>query len=91
MLQTVRIIVSGKVQGVFFRKYTFDVASKLGVTGYVMNMPGGNVKIEASGDEKLLEDLVSWCRSGSPGAEVEEVEVTKLPLTNYSGFTIRYS
>jgi acylphosphatase len=90
MINTVRILVSGRVQGVYFRKYTFDTAARLGLTGYVMNQPDGKVRIEATGEEAVLNSLISWCRSGSPGAEVQEVEVTKLPLTQYNGFTIRY-
>lgn len=89
-MKSIRIIVRGKVQGVFFRKYSFDRASKLGLTGFVFNLSDGNVMIEATGETNALEDLVNWCRQGSPGADVEEVEVAALPLTNYNGFSIRY-
>ncbi|PSO44411.1 MAG: acylphosphatase, partial [Parcubacteria group bacterium QH_9_35_7] len=65
-----KIIISGRVQGVFYRKNTKQKAQKLGLTGYVKNMPDGTVKIEVEGEEEKLEKLTEWCHQGSPAANV---------------------
>jgi len=70
----VRIIVRGRVQGVFFRASTRSQAESLGVTGAVKNLADGSVEVIAEGSEASLRDLVSWCRRGPPGAQVSEIE-----------------
>ena len=76
MNQTARhIIISGNVQGVFFRKYTKQKADELKLTGWVKNTDDGNVELFAQGDENKIEALIQWCHQGSPKAEVESVEV----------------
>lgn len=89
-MQTVRIIIRGKVQGVFFRKYAFETAIKLGIDGFVQNDSDGNVIIEATGEKQILDRLVQWCYGGSPRSEVEQVEVSEIPEKDFQGFTIRY-
>jgi acylphosphatase len=76
MNQTARhIIISGKVQGVFFRKYAKQKADELKLTGWVKNTEEGNVELFAQGNENKIEALIQWCHQGSPKAEVESVEV----------------
>ncbi len=89
-MQTVGITISGRVQGVFFRKYTVEAAMKSGVTGFVMNTPKGDVYIEATGTETAIEGLVKWCHTGSPWSKVEKVTIDQIPFQNYEGFIIRY-
>jgi acylphosphatase len=88
MLLTYSIMVSGKVQGVFFRQTTKEKAVALGVTGSVSNLDDGRVKIIATGTKEQLSTLVDWCRVGPPKAKVEKVEVEELPLQDIRGFTI---
>ncbi len=71
----VRILVSGLVQGVAFRASTVDEARRLGVAGWVRNLPAGSVEIEAEGGRGPVEALVAWCRHGPPAARVEAVQV----------------
>jgi acylphosphatase len=87
---TVSISVYGKVQGVFFRKYTIDAAKKNGITGFVKNANDGTVYIEATGTKDMLNEFIEWCNTGSPNSQVDRVEVYKMPLTQYTGFSIRY-
>jgi acylphosphatase len=68
------ITVSGLVQGVFFRYTTRKVARKLGLKGYVKNMPNGTVYIEAEGEEEQLNQLLKFTYTGPPHAKVENVE-----------------
>ena len=71
-----RLIVSGLVQGVAFRAATMDEARRLGLSGWVRNLPDGRVEAEAEGDRAAVEALVAWCRVGPPAARVEDVSVT---------------
>ncbi|BCX87677.1 acylphosphatase [Methylomarinovum tepidoasis] len=67
------IWVSGRVQGVFYRAHTVEAARRLGLTGWVRNLPDGRVEIVAEGEEKALQALLDWCRQGPPLARVTEV------------------
>lgn len=83
-----RIVVKGKVQGVFFRYSAKEVAEKLGIKGYVKNLPDGSVLIEAEGGEESLEKLKDWCHTGPRNAKVSDVSVEKLPAIGFTGFLI---
>lgn len=72
---TVDIKISGKVQGVFFRRSAKVEADKLGLTGWVRNNNDGTVEVQAGGDKENLERFVQWCKKGPPFAKVENVEV----------------
>lgn len=82
------IIVSGKVQGVYFRASTKSVADKLGVRGAVKNLPDGNVWIAAEGMEAAVEELIDWCQFGPSGAIVTRLHVTEGPLQHFKSFDI---
>jgi acylphosphatase len=70
------IIVSGRVQGVFFRDHTQRGACSLGLTGWVKNLRDGRVEALAEGERENIEDLISRLRQGPPLAQVQDVEVT---------------
>lgn len=72
-LARVNVVVTGKVQGVFFRASTLERAQSLNLTGWVKNLPDGSVEILAEGTRYALEDLVAWCRQGPSEAEVSDV------------------
>lgn len=72
---THRIFVSGKVQGVFYRKYTQKSAVERELTGWVRNLPDGRVEILAEGPESRVKSLEKWCHTGSPKSKVTGVEV----------------
>ncbi|CAJ1027532.1 Acylphosphatase, putative [Leishmania shawi] len=74
-IHTYRILVSGRVQGVFYRKYTALKAAELGVTGFVRNLPDGRVEILAEGTKTQVGALEAWCHRGSPKAQVTAVDV----------------
>jgi len=75
----VRLVIEGRVQGVFFRDSTRREASRLGVGGWVKNRRDGAVEAVAEGPEEQVRKLVSWCRQGPPGAGVTEVHETEEP------------
>ncbi|MFA4885725.1 MAG: acylphosphatase [Desulfotomaculaceae bacterium] len=70
------VIISGMVQGVYFRAETRDQALALGVTGWVKNKPDGIVEGLFEGEREDVEKLISWCRQGPPEAEVSDVTVS---------------
>ena len=91
-LASVRVMVYGRVQGVFFRAFTSRQASELGLSGYVRNLPDGKaVEVQAEGERDRLKRLIDHLKDGPPGARVERVETTWAEYTgSYSGFSIRY-
>ena len=75
-MMRVQLVVSGRVQGVSYRWHTRARAADLGLTGWVRNRREGTVEVLAAGPRPQLEALISWCRTGSPAAEVDEVDVS---------------
>ena len=82
------ITVSGKVQGVFYRQTTLEIAQQLGLKGFVRNESNGNVYIEAEGPEHQLKKLAEWCKTGPKRAIVSHVEVEEGGIKNHSSFEI---
>jgi acylphosphatase len=79
-MKRVSILVSGKVQGVFYRASTEEKAKEIGLTGFVRNEPDGKVYIEAQGKQEQLDELVKWCKRGPERARVDEITTAELPL-----------
>ena len=88
MLQTFSIIVSGKVQGVFYRQTAKEKAKAIGIKGKVMNLPDGDVQIIATGTKEQLDELLEWCRLGPPRAIVSNITSHELPLQEFDSFYI---
>lgn len=74
-MKRISATVYGRVQGVAFRAYTLDEATRLGLTGWVANQRDGTVRVEAEGTESALQALVAWLHRGAPAARVDRVEV----------------
>lgn len=73
-MKSVRLYIKGRVQGVFYRQSTRQMASQLGLAGWVRNLPDGSVEALAHGSIDALETLISWCHEGPPAARVSSVE-----------------
>lgn len=71
-----RLVIEGRVQGVWFRDSTRREADNLSVFGWVRNRPGGTVEVLAEGPEDQIKKLVSWCHHGPPAADVHRVYET---------------
>jgi len=76
--KAVKLRVTGRVQGVFYRASTQREARRLGVVGYVRNLRDGGVEVWAQGDAAAVDELVDWCRGGPPRAEVARLETEDL-------------
>ena len=88
MIKHLNITVKGKVQGVFYRKSTKAVADQLGIRGFVLNEPNGDVYIEAEADDTFLDMFLEWCNEGPQDAEVNAVESHEGELKNYRNFEV---
>jgi acylphosphatase len=82
-----RFIVTGRVQGVFFRASTRDCALQLGLAGHAKNLADGSVEVIASGDREALAALFAWLHHGPPAARVEHVRRELMPDQVLRGFT----
>ncbi|MBW2974482.1 acylphosphatase [Candidatus Woesearchaeota archaeon] len=90
-MKRVHLIISGRVQGVFFRHTTNITANRLGLKGFVRNLPDGNVEVVAEGSEERLKELVEFCRHGPEGAQVDNVETEyQEPKKGFETFSIRF-
>lgn len=88
MLQTIAIIVKGKVQGVFLRQTAKELALQIGVKGFVKNLANGDVQITVTGTEEQLNQFTEWCRTGPANAKVLEIVVNNLPFIDFTSFRI---
>ena len=77
-----RVLITGLVQGVFFRREMTDLARRLGISGWVRNLPDGKVEALAEGERARLDELIRFCHVGPRGAVVRKVEVE---WSDYSG------
>jgi acylphosphatase len=84
-----KIVVKGYVQGVSYRFSAHTQALKLGLTGFVKNLPNGDVYIEAEGSDENINKLISWCQVGPPRAIVNELEITEGDLKGYKTFELK--
>jgi acylphosphatase len=88
----IRLIIVGRVQGVWFRESTRREASRLGVVGWVKNRPDGKVEVLAEGPEDAVRNLVTWCHQGPPTARVNRVlETEEAWRGEFTSFDIVYS
>ena len=74
-MRNCRCIVKGRVQGVWFRRYTQQVANELGIGGYVRNLPDGSVEVVASVPDEVWETFLAALRKGPPLARVDEIDI----------------
>lgn len=87
----IHLLISGRVQGVFFRANTKQKAQKLGLMGWVKNTPDGKVEAVAEGDQEAIQRLIEWAKQGPAVAEVEQVDIDwKDYKGKFDSFEIRY-
>jgi acylphosphatase len=86
-----RVFIDGRVQGVFYRAFTGEVAYTLGLNGWVRNLRDGRVEAVFEGDKKMIEQAIKECYIGPPGARVSHVDVNWEPYEEeQKGFSVRY-
>lgn len=89
MMRKVRILISGRVQGVYFRAFTLKKAKQLAVLGSVRNLPDGCVEIIAEANAETIQKLISWSHKGPITARVDHIDITELePSNEFTAFLI---
>jgi len=73
----IKVLISGRVQGVFYRAWTKKKAEELGLAGWVRNLPDGRVEAVFQGRKEKVKEIINWCWQGSPASRVEKVETNE--------------
>ncbi len=90
-MKTYRFLISGKVQGVWYRKFVSENAKKRGFKGYVRNLSDGRVEAVANIENpQRLEEFLEILKEGSPFSIVENIKFEEIPFENFEDFEIRY-
>lgn len=84
-----RVVVHGRVQGVWFRETTRTAAERHGVRGWVRNLRDGTVEAVLEGDEQAVAAVVAFCHRGPPDARVDRVDVADEPVEGFTRFDVR--
>jgi acylphosphatase len=87
-MKTVHILISGRVQGVFFRESSRKLAEELHITGWIRNTPDEKVEALVTGEAGPVQRFVDWCRSGPEKARVEEIQVSGREETSFEKFEV---
>ena len=88
-LTRLRVVVSGRVQGVGYRWFVYERAQRLGITGWVRNRQDDTVEIEAEGGDAALDELIAEIRSGNPMARVDGLKSKKIAARGDTAFEIQ--
>lgn len=87
----VHAVISGRVQGVFYRAETRNTALKHNVTGWVRNLSSGDVEAVFEGSRADVNRVIDWCRKGPPAASVDEVKAEETgELSNFTSFDVTF-
>lgn len=88
-MSCLHLLISGQVQGVWFRESMRQEALALGATGWVRNLPDGKVEAVVCGSETTVDSMLTWAKKGSPLAKVNSIETRDIPAEPFSGFEKR--
>ncbi|MEO6187380.1 MAG: acylphosphatase [Ginsengibacter sp.] len=87
-MNTVQLIIKGKVQGVFFRASAKKMAEELGLAGWIKNTHNGGVEAVVSGKKESIENFIAWCKIGPKKASVVSVQVSEIEEKIFENFAI---
>ena len=87
-MKTLKIYITGTVQGIFFRKFIEERANELRIRGFVRNLDDGRVEVIIEGDEKKIEEMINICRQGSPHSTINNIEIQELKHQGFNSFKV---
>jgi len=87
-MKTLKINISGTVQGVFFRQFIKDKADELGVRGFIRNLENGDVEVVVEGKDETVNQFLHICRNGPPHSDVKEVQSREIKYQGFQEFRI---
>jgi acylphosphatase len=85
-IEATDVVVTGRVQGVFYRAGMREQAERLDVAGWVRNEADGTVRAHVEGSPAAVSELLEWCATGTPAAQVEDVSTEPAEVTEARGF-----
>lgn len=88
-MKRLHLFISGFVQGVGFRVFAKNEAKKLGISGWVKNLPDGRVEAVFEGKKEKVDEMVKWCYKGNPYSQVEKVDIKEEKVESLQGFEIK--
>ncbi len=87
----IKLVITGRVQGVFFRAETKKTADRLGINGYVKNLSDGSVEAVIKGDPASVSQMIEWCQKGPAISKVQSVKTEEISsVSNFNTFDVRY-
>ena len=87
-MKTVKIFITGSVQGVYFRQFVNKTANELKLKGFVRNMDDGRVEIVVEGRDEKVNEMIDACKKGAPQANVKEIQTQELSNQGFDSFKI---
>ena len=87
-MKTIKAIISGTVQGIFFRKFVKEKAEELGLKGFARNLDDGRVEVVVEGRDENVNEIVEKCRQGPPHSDVKNVETSEIKHQGFSAFKV---
>lgn len=87
-MKTIRIYLSGSVQGVFFRKYLEEKANEFGVRGFVRNLDDGRVEVLVEGRDENVNAMLNICKNGTQHTKITDIQVQELKNQGFEGFKV---
>jgi acylphosphatase len=91
MKTRIHALISGRVQGVYFRANTKKTADNLGVKGWVRNLPDGKVEVIAEGDKDKINSLIKFLKTGPERAKVDDLDIKNQDFEGeFEDFRIKY-
>ena len=87
-MKTLKIIITGTVQGVFFRKFIQEKAEQLGLNGFIRNLDDGNVEVIIEGKDEAVNLMLDFCKQGPDHAEVRGIEHSEMKHQGFDSFKI---
>jgi acylphosphatase len=87
-MNTIRLIITGTVQGVYYRQSAKAKATELHITGTVKNLQAGEVEIIATATQQQLDNFIIWCKAGPPKAVVTNIRIEELSVQLFGNFSI---
>lgn len=89
-MRRVKIIIFGRVQGVGFRYFVQEQANKFEIKGYVRNLPGGEVEIDAEGEQSKLKVFITICKKGHRLSSIDDCVIHDIPYFGFQQFSIKH-
>lgn len=83
-----QLIITGRVQGVYYRATACQKAQQLQLIGWIKNLEDGHVMAQVQGPEDSIEQFTAWCRKGPPLSRVDNIEIMDLPETDEKNFVV---